>query len=228
MSKLRELQRNVTEGLYAWMLYEFSCNKADLFNEKYLAYPIGNILNHNTDQIQHILVEQNHPLKNSSSGRPIQVDFVIKEKYNSKTWEVAVEMKWLGNQSLKFNDLIWDLVRLQNLFIKFENIKCYFLIVGNHKKLATFISQNEKNSITGKTVISKNSKTLKFYLNNLSTSEKEKLNRKIKKYPAFNLFSQIVCTPPHSYPKQDIYNMTFGTMMFEILKPDKTLKIGEL
>lgn len=224
MSNFKNIQRKLSEGLYAWMLYEFSCNKAYIFNEKYISYPITNILSNNLDKNLNVLVEQNHPLKNSSKGRPIQIDFVVANKYqNPIDWEIAIETKWIGNSEIKFSDVIWDLIRLQNLFQIYPNIKCYFLIAGNKNKIENFLNNSKTNE--GQRIIWSTSKGTYFKLKNLKEKDKKIIGDKLRNYQNFSSYSKIVCGAQYKYPINDKYNMTFGTFLIEVKAPDYTKKI---
>ncbi|WP_209391224.1 hypothetical protein [Chryseobacterium sp. RR2-3-20] len=227
MSNFNNLQRKLSEGLYAWMLYEFSCNKAYVFNEKYISYPISNILSNNLNKDQNVLTEQNHPLKNDSKGRPIQVDFVIADKYKKPiNWEIAIETKWIGSTEIKFVDVLWDLVRLQNLFTIYPNIKCYFIIAGNKNKIDKF--WNDCNKGATKRIVWETSKGTYFKLSNLKITAKKNINELISAYPKFNLYSKISCGISYKYPINDKYNMTFGTFLIEVKNPNITHKILSL
>ncbi|MDL5511179.1 hypothetical protein QSE00_05095 [Arenibacter sp. M-2] len=227
MSNLNNIQRKISEGVSGWLLFEFHCFRGLLFSEKYLSYPIGQILNSITDFKTQ--AEINHPLGNGGQGRPLQVDFVLSEKAE---WKYAVESKWIGHSTISLASLIWDLIRLQNLFSSHSNLKCYFLLAGFDKKIETLFSEidiyynkesNKKNEITK---ISQSKLT--FNLNKLDSTTKKYVNEKISKYPKFKLYSKISCKPAHKYPNSETYNMSFSTYTFEVLKPDETLKIKEL
>lgn len=230
MSNFINIQRKLSEGLYAWMLYEFHCNRAYIFNEKYISYPIANILANNLNRNQNILVEQNHPLQNLSIGRPIQIDFVVTDKYNQPNiWEIAIETKWIGNSMIKFSDVIWDLIRLQNLFKNYPNIKCYFLIAGNKNKIKKFWDNIDiNNAVIENKIFQKNTTQSSFKLKNMKDIDKKHLNNKFLNYQNFNIYSKITCGVPFEYPTKDANNMTFGTFLIEVKAPDETLKITSI
>lgn len=225
MSNLKNIQRKISEGVSGWLLFEFNCFRGYLFNEKYISYPVGQILNSITEY--KTLTEINHPCSNESQGRPLQVDFVLID--SKKNWRYAFESKWIGNSSISLGSMIWDLIRLQNLFLHHPETKCYFILAGFDKKinilledfdLCHFPDSKKKNEIA-----KANSTYLNFNLNKLDDSTKKFINDKIKKYPKFNLYSKIRCRPAHKFPKNDIINMTFSTYIFEIKKPDVTTKV---
>ena len=227
---MSNLQKKISQGVSGWLLYEFNCNRGDLFNEKYLSFPIGNILNTLTEF--QTSTEENHPCSNSNSkGRPLQVDFVILDKYKTKEWKYAIETKWIGKTNISLHSVIWDLIRLQNLFKDFNNIKCYFVLSGFNKKIQHLtrdfnITYNLNNS-SKSNLTTVNNNTLKFHLDKLDNKSKNNINAKIKNYIDFTLYSKIVCKPAHVYPNENL-NMTFSTYIFEILKPGGTMVYSTL
>lgn len=228
MSNLVNIQRKISEGVSGWLLFEFNCFRGYLFNEKYLSYPIGQILNSITEY--KTLTEINHPCSNGGQGRPLQVDFVLTD--DTSKWKYAFESKWVGNTMISLGPVIWDLIRLQNLHTFHSDIKCYFVLSGFEKKINILLQDfdicYDKDSQKKNDIVEINSTFLNFNLFKLDDTTKAYLNDKIKKYPNFKLYSKIRCRPAHRFPKNDIINMTFSTYIFEILKPDKTHKIKEL
>lgn len=131
MSNLKNIQRKVSEGVSGWLLFEFNCFRGYLFNEKYLSYPVGQILNSITEY--KTLTEMNHPCSNNGKGRPLQVDFVHIDK--TAKWKYAFESKWIGNTMISLGSMIWDLIRLQNLDNHHSEIRSYFILSGFDKKI---------------------------------------------------------------------------------------------
>lgn len=228
MSNLENIQRKISEGVSGWLLFEFNCFRGYLFNEKYLSYPIGQILNSITEY--KTLTEINHPCSNSGQGRPLQVDFVLSDEKSK--WAYAFESKWIGNSMISLGSVIWDLIRLQNLDKHHQDIRCYFILAGLDKKINVLFEDFEiyydKNSKKKNEIAKANSTFLIFDLFKLDSLTKSYVNEKMKKYPNFKLYSKIRCRPAHRFPKNDIINMTFTTYIFEVLKPDGTHKINEL
>ncbi|MBN2165603.1 MAG: hypothetical protein JW717_04950 [Marinilabiliaceae bacterium] len=228
MSNLKNIQRKLSEGVSGWLLFEFNCYRGLLFNEKYLSYPIGQILNSITDY--KTKAEINHPCSNNNQGRPLQVDFVLTDEMSN--WKYAFESKWVGDSMVSLGSILWDLIRLQNLDKYHPDIKSYFVLSGFDKKISTILQNfdicypiniKKKNDF-----VTINPTYLIFNLFKLDDSSKIYINERIKKYPKFNLYSKIRCRPAHRFPKNDIINMSFSTHIFEVLKPDKTHKINEL
>jgi hypothetical protein len=228
MSKLTNIQRKVSEGVSGWLLFEFNCFRGYLFNEKYLSYPVGQILNSITEF--KTLTEINHPCSNNGQGRPLQVDFVLTN--DSGDWKYAFESKWIGDSMISLGSVIWDLVRLHNLFNHQKEIKCYFILAGFDKKINTLLEDfdicYDKDSKKKNEIVEINSTYMVFDLFKLDDSTKTFIIDKMDKYPNFKLYSKIRCRPAHRFPKNDIINMTFSTYIFEIVKPDKTHKVNKL
>lgn len=113
-------------------MYEYHNFRAQLFSEKYLTTPIGNILAGIYNQ--NVVAEFNHPVLQSHKkglGRPPQIDFVIREGDNIK---ISVESKWLNKTQIGVADIIWDMIRLEIIAEKYD-AKCYFVLAGPKAKL---------------------------------------------------------------------------------------------
>ena len=183
MSQLDNIQFKLSKGTSSWLEYEFACDRGNLFNEKYLSFPIGNILNSITDCM--VLTEINHPvIKELKIGRPLQIDFVLHEKGKKPNWKYIVESKWTGTTEPKLEDIFWDLIRLQNIFEFHNNAKCYFVFSGfikkiKNSKISPLFTQTEGGpSTSSKSLISRSRAFLKFELKHLDKRTKGKLNEK--------------------------------------------------
>jgi hypothetical protein len=218
MSNLKNIQRKISEGISGWLLFEFNCERGLIFNEKYLAYPVGQILNSITEYKTR--TEINHPCANEGKGRRLQVDFVLMD--NNKDWKFAFESKWIGNTSISLASIIWDLIRLQNLFNHHQTLRSYFILAGFEKKLKLLLSTyNITLSPTSQNIASitkVNPTFLTFDLFKLDQHTKDRINDLADKYPNMALHSKIRCRPAHKFPKKDIVNMSFSTYIFEIMK----------
>ena len=138
-SNIMNIARKLSEGVAGWLFYELHSKRYELFSEKYLTAPIGNILHGQFER--KVFAEYNHPLLSQSKtpGRPPQLDFVIIEN-NQIT--VAVESKWIGDSAISVADVIWDMIRLE-LVAKLTGAKCYFVLAGQKRKLNSFF-QSER------------------------------------------------------------------------------------
>ena len=134
-----QIARYLSYGVGSWLSFESSCDRSGLFNEKYLAGPVGQVLNGRC---------QNRPvsewphsalsiLKIGAGGKRLGVDFVV--LYNSGNTEIAVETKWAGRSVLTTEKILWDLIRLEKIVTSEKNARCFFLLGGQQNRLnATF------------------------------------------------------------------------------------------
>src|SRR4051812_13014047 len=111
MSNLNNVQRRLSEGTASWLMYEFHCQRGDIFSEKYLATPVGQILA--SRYPGRVKTEENHPVLAGAGtvGRPPQVDFVMTNV--DGTYSAVVESKWTGRSAISIGQLLWDLLRLE-------------------------------------------------------------------------------------------------------------------
>lgn len=222
MSNLDNVQRRLVEGTASWLLFEFHCKRGDLFGEKYLATPVGQILASRFGR--KVKAEVNHPvLTNKVVGRPPQVEFAIEE---NGTLRVVVESKWTGRSTIGLDDILWDLMRLELLAHKFGS-ECYFVLGGFRKKLLPLLARTH---FAGNPANPANAVTLKHKTNVvvpmhrlsgwLATSIKDRMKRHQNvKFP-----TAIVCEIPHIYPTSGI-NMTFQVYAWRV-RPDKRARRG--
>jgi hypothetical protein len=127
------LGRKLAEGVGGWLQFEFHCHRSEVFSEKYLAAPVGQILS--AVYKTHVYAEVNHPYLRQfamGSGRRPQIDFVVCDPYPDI--KIAVESKWVGKTGIKLEHLIWDLLRLELLAHHF-NAESFFLLAGRKKYL---------------------------------------------------------------------------------------------
>ncbi|OYU54414.1 MAG: hypothetical protein CFE25_13955 [Chitinophagaceae bacterium BSSC1] len=224
MSNLNNVQRRLAEGISSWLLFEFHCKRGDLFSEKYLTVPVGQILT--VLFPGQIKSEINHPhLSGKSKGRPPQLDFVV---VNEKKWEVIVETKWIGKTKLKITQIIWDLMRLEVIARK-DNAICYFILSGFNKKIEDLLENTHFNSTSPKNPNITSFKGIKISINltKLPQTIKDGLNQKMKKYPNCEFSDIISCDLPHSYPGKNI-NMSFKTLVWKVNAYSKSSKIKKL
>lgn len=130
-----ELDRLLARGIGGWLQYEHACQRAPIFSEKYLSYPIAQVLN--TKYGANVHAEVKHPIlgaKSPGRGRPPEIDFVVKDTNDEIV--VAIESKWVGANVTKqtVEAIIWDLVRLAMIGNN-EKVKCYFVLAGKKKHL---------------------------------------------------------------------------------------------
>ncbi|MBX5206838.1 hypothetical protein [Rhizobium sp. NZLR11] len=122
----------LTNGVGAWLNFEAACSRTSLFSEKYMAHPIGQILNaasrgRTVAEFKHRVLAQ----QMTSRGRRPEVDFVVLDADNQVT--LAVESKWIGRTMPSVEKIFWDLIRLEML-ANLE-IRCLFVLGGKRKDL---------------------------------------------------------------------------------------------
>ncbi len=222
MSQLNNVQRRLAEGLAGWLLFEFHCQRGDLFSERYLAAPIGQIL----AGIHGIRIEAevNHPVlaNDDISGRRPQVDFAVRE---DGAWKAVIESKWTGRSDLSLDELIWDLVRLELLAYELD-VECYFVLAGFRKKLAPLLalthfgSQNQTPTENGGQITTKHKSTISLCLSRLPADIQGALGKRESKYPHVKFPTKIICDFPHSYPATGS-NLTFQVFVWRVRAKSK-------
>ena len=124
--------RRLAHGVSSWLRFEFHCSRGHLFEEKYLAYSIGQILY--SEYGKKVVSELDHPLLKKHTegpGKRPKMDFAV---VNGDNIVLALEAKWAGNSPLKVDDIIWDLIRLELMASHYET-KCIFLLAGQKKRI---------------------------------------------------------------------------------------------
>lgn len=224
MSNLNNVQRRLAEGTSSWLMFEFHCKRGDLFSEKYLTVPVGQIL---TGLFPgQIKSEINHPnLQTGNAGRPPQLDFIV---LNGAKWEVVVETKWVGKSVISIDQIIWDLMRLE-ILAREKNLTCYFILSGFSKKIVPIIENTHFSKNAPVTPVVTRAKNTKIYidLQNQAQIVKNLLNSRMQKYPAAFFSEVISCDYPHFYPDATI-NMSFQTYVWKINPYLKARRINSL
>jgi hypothetical protein len=108
------LARIISSGLGGWLQFEFACGRSSLFDERYLSAAIAQILGGTRGG--RILSEFEHPILHSymtGPGRRPAIDFVYCEDYPRIT--IAVEAKWASSSHATVENIIWDLLRLEQV-----------------------------------------------------------------------------------------------------------------
>lgn len=125
----------LTNGVGAWLNFEAACQRTSLFSEKYMAHPIGQILNAASGG--RTIAEYKHPVlapQMTARGRRPEVDFVVVDRESNVT--LAVESKWIGRTTPSIEKIFWDLIRLEMLANR--GIRCLFVLGGKRKSLDQF------------------------------------------------------------------------------------------
>lgn len=145
-----DLAKLLSRGIAGWLLFEHSCYREPIFSEKYLSYPISQILNIKFGEFVH--AEMKHPILGSATpgrGRPPEIDFVVLDE--NKEINVAIESKWIGNKVTKktVEKILWDLVRLAMIGNR-EDVKCYFIMAGKRRFLNRLFENEHFNGVPDK------------------------------------------------------------------------------
>jgi uncharacterized membrane protein len=154
-----DIARKLSEGVASWLAYEFACDRASLFSERYMSVPIANILSVYYKAAVH--AEFKHPILApyaQGRGRRPEVDFAVVPEDNFPNAKAFVETKWLGRSDLKPEDILWDLLRLE-LVAHHDKADALFLLAGKKAHFNRFFASQ---SFIGKSSTTKNSKLLKL------------------------------------------------------------------
>jgi hypothetical protein len=130
--------RRLAEGVGSWLRFEQLCGRGELFSERYLATPIGQVLLGNGLRVTPEYVHPVLSLHTSGRGKRPAIDFVARTN-DETAIRVAIETKWIGNTIPKFDDVLWDLIRLA-LIVRSESAQAYFLLGGTSASLAKFLA----------------------------------------------------------------------------------------
>jgi hypothetical protein len=227
MSNLDNVQRRLAEGTSSWLLFEFNCKRGDLFSEKYLATPIGQILAGLFPG--RIKAEINHPalISTKQAGRPPQLDFVVINEADE--WEATIESKWVTSTPISLALIIWDLLRLEILVYKNLCKNTYFVLSGFSKKMDFLKETHFYDSSNRSTSLITQMKSQSIYLDltKLDSKIKSKINEKINKYPGLTIPQVMRFDLPHSFPINQI-NMTFRTIVWKVNTFNKRPRIRTL
>lgn len=212
MSNLDNAQRRLAEGTSSWLHFEFHCNRGNLFNEKYISVPVGQLTSSLFEG--RIKSEVNHPylIPNEKKGRKPQIDFVVKK---NDQISVAIESKWIGNTLISFSQILWDLIRLEQLTF---HLGCdsYFLVSGFSKKMSSALSNTH---FYRESPIMPFTKQLRqgivLEMDKLDAETKSYINKKISKYKDLKIPKTMHFDIPHYFPKE-VVNMSFQTYVWKV------------
>jgi len=129
------LGRKLSEGVGAWLQFEWHCDRSGIFSERYLTLPIGYLLGAEFGTRVH--AEVPHPVlagAQQGPGRRASVDFAVLDPH--PRWKVAVESKWVGRTPPTLDSILWDVVRLE-LIAHHSGADCFLLLGGRKKGLTS-------------------------------------------------------------------------------------------
>jgi hypothetical protein len=136
-----KIERRLAEGIGGWLIFEQHCNKVGLFSERYLSFPIGQILSSIYGSNVHS--EFIHPVINkyvTGRGAKAKVDFAVLNDSMEPT--LVIETKWIGQTAPSIQSILWDLIRLESLASEY-NSSCIFILGGKKKKLQAFFNSSD-------------------------------------------------------------------------------------
>lgn len=129
----------LTEAVVHWLEYERAIGRAELFDEAYLAYPVGTYLQvHSGGKVR---PEQNHPVLNRNAqgrGRRAAVDFVVTRK-DGDDWDSALETKFVSRARDFGSELFTDILRLECIVEEFKSARLYLVVAGLGKSLHSLL-----------------------------------------------------------------------------------------
>jgi len=118
----------LTQGVGAWLHFENACGRSELFSERYMASPIGQILYARSGNRAH--AEVKHPVLEKLAkgpGRRPEIDFVVYDRHHKVS--IAVESKWIGSTTPSIKSILWDLIRLE-MVAHHEKSRSFFVLGG--------------------------------------------------------------------------------------------------
>lgn len=195
--------------------------RGDLFSEKALAIPIGNILS--ASFRERITAEYNHPLlKNDNRrGRRPQIDYVVT---NKDSVVCAVESKWTANSDLVWRDIMWDMIRLE-LLSYHTGCDCLMILAGFKKKIDSIVTpgltDQDSRFIFGRTKNMPSSKIRKLEMP-LSDYESE-----FQKYSHVSFPKTLMICNPHVAPKEG-HNLTFQVLVWRVYSLKNAKRVNKL
>ena len=194
--------RRLAQGVSSWLKFEFHCSRGHLFEEKYLSYPIGQILF--SEYGKKLVSELNHPLLTEhtvGAGKRPKMDFAVLQ---GEDIILSLEAKWAGSTPLKVEDIIWDLIRLE-LMASHYGCEAFFLLAGQRKKIkalfesSAFLAPHEKRSPRP---ILKDGvrRSMAMRLDHPPKQREVIIKRLLSKYPEIEMPSKISSGKPFIYP----------------------------
>jgi hypothetical protein len=189
-----DLRHHLSSGLSAWLAFEARCGRERLFNERYLALPIAQLL---ANAVQGTIVgEHHHPVLTTigRAGRPPQIDYAVK---SGGVFVHLLETKWLGPSPSSASELIWDCIRLE-LAAHHYGCDSYFLIAGPTTRIDGLLASPSFRAPTrrGKSALLLNVQGLgRSSLNIVSTrgAFRKRLYPHLRAYPAITFPQSFIC-----------------------------------
>lgn len=197
-----ELRHALSEGLSSWLMFEHHAGRDELFSERYLALPVGQILQRFTGG--KVIAESNHPILTTprKTGRPPQLDFVVNDQGKVV---LVLESKWAAKTGVSTVDVLWDCVRLE-LAAHHYGCDALFVLAGTRKRVEavlksrSFSAKNAKMEAT-KALHLHGSGKLSVKIRSLENNFSIALHAVLRKYPGVAWPSEINCGSGVQIPK---------------------------
>ncbi|WP_198086554.1 hypothetical protein [Variovorax sp. E3] len=200
----KEVRIALSEGLSSWLTFEHHAGREELFGERYLALPIGQILQRCMSG--KVTGESNHPILTTpgKTGRPPQLDFIVTDATAKVV--LAVESKWAAHAGVSVADVLWDCIRLE-LAADYYKCDAIFILAGTRKQVDAVLKSRSFST--------KNSRLEPTYVLNLHGLGKHSvkinsfegaysvpLHKILRTYPSVSWPSELVCGSGTQVPKQ--------------------------
>lgn len=193
----------LAQGVASWLKFEFHCHRGHLFEEKYLSYPIGQILF--AEYGNKLVSELDHPLLTEHKvgrGKRPKMDFAV---VNDNQIILSLESKWIGKTIPKVEDIIWDLIRLE-LMASFYQCDAIFLLGGQRKKIKKLFESNAfmapNNNRTFRPILKDGiHRSMAMRLDQPPQQREAIIKRLLSKYPNIEMPSKISSGLPFIFPK---------------------------
>lgn len=175
----KEIRLALSEGISSWLRFEHHAGREELFSERYLALPIGQILQHCLGG--KVTGESNHPVLTTpgKAGRAPQLDFIVTD--GTKGVVLVVESKWAAKVGVSIADVLWDCVRLE-LAAHHYGCDAMFILAGTRKQVDIVLKSRSFST--------KNSRLKPTYVLNLHGSGKYSVK--------INSFEEAYIVPLHN------------------------------
>jgi len=123
--------RHLVEAVGSWLHFELRCGRSSLFDESYLAFPVGQYLigrygNQVRSEFEHPVLA---PLMTGRGDRP-RMDYVVLQTDGKPA--AVIEAKWLRSIS-DLRLLVRDLVRLE--LVASSGVAAFALVAGQKRAL---------------------------------------------------------------------------------------------
>ena len=220
--------RLLTTGVGGWLLYEYSCNRSRLFNERYMAVPIAQVLNAQYglpvhSEFVHPVLAKHKP----GRGRRPEVDFAVADE--TGVLKCVVESKWVGKDGLTAEQIIWDLLRLE-LIATEDGADAYFVLAGKRRHLEAFF---ESKSFKGKSRNGQFRKLLKLdhrksarlRVDNPPSDRVQAFKRVLKGYKDVRFPSRISTSEGFVYPS-DVPKSQYQVYAWKVFSPAGTARFA--